>query len=230
MLTILTSEGPTGKGEASIEEAYSGPLGRHGDRPWVALCMVASLDGSTVLDGASGGLSSDNDVEVLLQLRSVADVIVVGSGTASGEGYGPPKKQGQRIGVVTGSGRIDADSELFRSGAGFVITSEATEIADGIDVIRAGRDSVDLREAIGRLGEVHDHPGVVQAEGGPGLNGSLLGGDLIDELNVTMSPLMIGGDGPRLTRDAADVSHRFDLVQLARDEQSFVFTRWIRRR
>ena len=63
--------------------------------------MVASIDGSTVVGGNSAGLSSPTDTAVLAQLRAIADVIVVGAGTVRDEGYGPPRKQGQRIGVVT---------------------------------------------------------------------------------------------------------------------------------
>ncbi len=101
------------------------------------------------------GLSSDNDFGVLQQLRSVAEVIIVGAGTVRGEGYGKPKKHGQRIGVVTRSGSVDTTSELFRSGAGFVITTEQAEIDGGhVDVLRAGVDEVDLRAAVERLPEL----------------------------------------------------------------------------
>ena len=61
---------PVADGPITIAEAYATPLGTHADRPWVGLCMVASIDGSTVVDGVSAGLSSDNDFSVLQQLRS----------------------------------------------------------------------------------------------------------------------------------------------------------------
>ena len=158
---------PASDGPITIAEAYAAPLGGHGDRPWVGLCMVASIDGSTVVDGVSAGLSSDNDSEVLQQLRSVAEVIIVGAGTVRGEGYGKPKKDGQRIGVVTRSGSVDTTSDLFRSGAGFVITTEHAEIDDShVDVLRAGRDEVDLRSAIEQLPALCPGVEFVQAEGG----------------------------------------------------------------
>ena len=43
-------------GEVDVATAYAEPLGRHTDRPWVMLCMVASIDGSTVVDGRSAAL------------------------------------------------------------------------------------------------------------------------------------------------------------------------------
>jgi 5-amino-6-(5-phosphoribosylamino)uracil reductase len=193
--------------------------------------MVASLDGSTVVDGRSAGLSSSNDSGVLLQLRSVADLIVVGAGTARGEGYGPPSKPGQRIGVVTASGSIDASSELFSSGRGFVITTEsAPPQPAGVDVIRAGRGEVDLAAALSMIPTLCPRCEFVQVEGGATLNGALASADLFDELNLTTSPILAGGIGPRLTTGADDVTQRFELAQLAIDEQSFVFSRWRRRR
>lgn len=220
------------RGEVDVATAYPAPLGRHDDRPWVMLCMVSSIDGSTVVDGRSGALSNPTDGAVLSRLRAIADVVLVGSGTASGEGYGPPKKPGQRIGVVTRSGSIDPAAELFTSGAGFVITTERTELddADGsIDVLRCGDDEVDLRAAVRRLPEVCPGASVVQAEGGPTLNGALADADLIDELDLSTSPGIVGGDGPRLVTGAADRTDRYTLEQLA-IEDSFVFTRWLRRR
>ena len=58
----------------------------------------------------------------------------------------------------------------------------------------------------------------VHAEGGPHLNGALATADLIDELNVTFSPHVVGGDGPRLTVGGADVLSAFDLAHLVVDE------------
>jgi riboflavin biosynthesis pyrimidine reductase len=193
---------------------------------------VASLDGSTVVDGRSGGLSSPTDSAVLLALRSIADAIIVGAGTVRDEGYGAPRKAGQRIGVVTSSGVLDYSGELFESGSGFVITpvdGPSVPLPDR-DVLRVGHGRVDLAEAIRRLPEVCGPCSFVQAEGGAALNGALVDADVIDEINLTTSPGVVGGRGPRLTAGAAGHLHRFDLEQLAVDDESFLFTRWSRRR
>ena len=213
-----------------VMSAYAEPLGTSHDGPWISLCMVNSLDGSTVVDGLSSGLSSENDLAVLAQLRSLADVILVGSATARGEGYGPPKKPGQRIGVVSGRGSVDTSTELFTSGAGFVITTDHATIAPDVDVVRAGQDTVDLRAAVAQLGTVCSVVDVVQAEGGPTLNGALAEADLLDEINLTTSPAAVGGDGPRLFSGAPSLSRRFSLEQLVVDDESFVFSRWRRER
>jgi riboflavin biosynthesis pyrimidine reductase len=193
--------------------------------------MIASLDGAVAVGGTSGALGNPNDREVLLTLRELADVILVGAGTARGEGYGPPGKPGLRVGVVTNSGSVDLATPLFESGAGFVIAPESAAIDDGaVDVLRAGAERVDLAVAIERIGTLVPGVRTVQAEGGPTLNAALLEADLIDELDLTLSPRLVGGDSPRVTRDAAAVDARFALAHLLADDEGFVFGRWLRDR
>ncbi len=212
-----------------MREAYDVERPAPGDRPWVGLCMVTSLDGSIAVDGTSGTLGNSNDLDVLLTLRDLADVLIVGAATARGEGYGPPRRPGQRIGVVTDRGNVDLDSELFSSGAGFVIANERTAVDDTrVDVLRAGRERVDIVEALTRLDEIVPGVRYVQAEGGATLNASLLDADLIDELDLTLSPHLVGGTGPRLTVGASESMHRFVLAHLLADDEGFVFSRWLR--
>lgn len=192
--------------------------------------MVTSLDGTVAVDGSSGGLGNPNDLDVLVTLRSLADVVVVGAGTAAGEGYGPPSKRGQRVGVVTNSGRVDLSVELFTSGAGFLIAPESADVDERrVDVLRAGRHDVDLRAAFATLDSVIPGVAFVQAEGGPRLNASLLEADLIDELNLSIASRLSGGDGPRLTNGADQLDRRFDLRHVLVDDDGFLFTRWVRR-
>ncbi len=221
--------------DVTVAEAYGVDRpGRVDGRPWVGMCMVQSIDGSTVVDGKSAQLSSPTDTEVLVTLRRLADVIVVGAGTVRAEGYGVPSKPGQRIGVVTNSGRLDLTTALFTSGAGFLIAPERLELpsgeAGGVDILRAGVERVDLADAMRRLPDLVPGVGFVQCEGGGALNGSMLAADLLDELDITTSPQMVGGDGVRLTTGAPDGSSRYDLAHLLVDDEGFVFTRWIRRR
>jgi riboflavin biosynthesis pyrimidine reductase len=194
-------------------------------RPWIGLCMVASVDGSTVLDGESRGLSSDTDREVLLTLRQLADMIIVGAGTVRAEGYGVPKKPGQRIGIVSRTGDIDPSLDLITSGSGFLILPEDAPPTT-IDCIRAGVGDLDLDLAVRNLPGA---PRFVQVEGGATLNGALTQADLIDEINLTTSPQIVGGDGSRVTKNAPPTSRRFDLFQLCEDD-GFLFSRYVRRR
>ena len=223
---------PDPSDDISVEDAYGAPLGARSDGPWIGLCMVASIDGSIAVDGTSVGLTSPTDTAVLARLRRLADVIVVGAGTVRDEGYGAPSKQGQRIGIVTHSGGLDYDSDIFTSGAGFLITTDtgAPDVPPGVDVVRAGGDDIDLAAAMAQLGAVAGVADHVQVEGGAALNGAMFDADLIDEINVTTSPATFGGSGPRLATGAPPHTHRFVAAQVAIDDDSYVYTRWLRRR
>lgn len=226
---------PSDRADVTVEAAYATTLGSRTSRPWVALSMIASLDGSTVVEGRSGPLGNATDGAVLARLRALADVVIVGAHTVADESYGPPRKAGQRIGVITASGRVDLRRPLFECGAGFVVTNDETAATiaastTDVDVVGAGSVGIDLERAVAAVDDLCGRPDVVLAEGGPTLNGALLDADLIDELDVTTSSLAVGGTGPRLAVDAVDVRRRFRLAQLAIDEDSFLFARWRRDR
>lgn len=209
--------------QITIEEAYGVRRPRPTGRPWLAVCMVASLDGSTVVDRRSSALSSPTDTAVLLGLRQAADMIMVGASTVRIEGYGKPSKPGQRVGVVSRQGRLDYDSELFTCGSGFMILPEsAPEVP--VESVRAGHLTVDLEAAVARL-----EADMVQVEGGSMLNAALAEADLIDELNLTMSPVISGGDGPRLTTGAIPVFNTMELAHVL-EHDGYLFTRYVRRR
>ncbi|MET0577470.1 MAG: dihydrofolate reductase family protein [Ilumatobacteraceae bacterium] len=219
--------------DVPIDRLYGVPRERLDGRPWVGLCMIASLDGSTVVDGRSGALGNATDSAVLGALRRAADTIVVGATTVRLESYGPPKKSGQRIGVVTSSGDVDPGTDLFTSGAGFLILPEdgppaPVGPAGPVDVVRAGTGRADLALALRRLDELMDPPTFVQAEGGSRLNGSLLDADCVDELDLTLSPVLAGGDGARPVTGAHATLTRLRLAHLAADGDSFLYGRWTR--
>jgi riboflavin biosynthesis pyrimidine reductase len=193
-------------------------------RPWVALSMISSLDGSTAIDGRSGGLGNDSDRAVFATLRSVADVILVGAGTAAAE------RAGQRIGVVTASGRVDTTTELFTSGSGFLVMREdGPDAPPGIDVLRAGVGVIDLFAVFGQLAELVPEVRFVHAEGGPKLNGALFDADFIDELNLTTAPMVTGGVSSRIVVGAGESLRPFHLAHVLTDEDGYLFTRWVRR-
>lgn len=193
----------------------------HG-RPWVELCMVASIDGTTAIDGTSGGLGNPTDAAVLRALRASADVVIVGSTTAHAERYGAPRKPGQRIGVVTRTGNIDPELPLFASGSGFLITT-ASAPSHGLPAIRSDHDDVDLADALTRL-----DASVVHAEGGPTLNAALLEADLVDEVNLTVAPHLVGGSGHRLAApSSSETLRRMELAHVCTDND-FLFLRYVR--
>ena len=207
----------------TVREAYDVHRPRPSARPWLGVCMVASIDGSTVVESNSRALSSKTDQEVLLTLRSLADVLIVGAATVRIEGYGPPRKRGQRVGVVSRRGDVDSTTALFTSGAGFLILPDDAP-PTSVDSIRAGTGEVDLAGALAQL-----DADFVQAEGGALLNGALSAADVIDEVNLTISPQLAGGDGPRVTSGSMQLSRKMHLAHVLEDD-GFLFTRYVRAR
>lgn len=211
----------------TLLEAYDVARPRPTSRPWIGLCMVSSLDGSTVVGGAEDGnsrpLSDPTDQQLLLTLRSLADVILVGASTVRRDGYGPPATPGLRVAVVSRTADFDFDLPLWKSGRALLLLPEdAVEVP--VASIRAGHGGIDLAGAIAQLDAEF-----VQAEGGPSLNGLLTDADLIDELNLSLSPQIVGGDGPRVTTNAGPVEHRMRLAHVL-EHDSFLYTRYLRDR
>ena len=196
------------------------------DRPrwWLRANMVTSLDGAATVSGRSGGLSGGADQDVFALLRVLADVIIVGAGTARTERYGPvrPGEEGVQwawlrdgrpaappIAVVTRQLSLDPASPLL-AGTGaartIVITTESApaglraSVARTAEVIVAGQDSVDLPAAVAALAG-HGYQRML-TEGGPGLLAQLIGADLVDELCLTISPLLAGPGAGRIVTGA----------------------------
>ncbi|MFM8266601.1 MAG: dihydrofolate reductase family protein [Ilumatobacteraceae bacterium] len=202
---------------AALDVARPRPPGR----PWVSLCMVSSLDGAISIDGNSRGLSCPADQQVLLTLRRLADVVVVGAGTVRADHYGPPAPDGPRFLVVSRRGAVDLDDPFWKSErVTLVLPEDAPDVP--VRTLRAGRGSVDLGAILATLDVDH-----VLAEGGPRLNGLLVGDDLVDELDLTWSPQLAGGDAPRLTNGAPPGLRPMRLAHLLADGE-FLFARYVR--
>ncbi|MEX0835187.1 MAG: dihydrofolate reductase family protein [Nitriliruptor sp.] len=216
-----------------VADAYAGlVLDRPaaGDRrARVALGMVASVDGTVTIDGTSGQLGGAADRVAFRRLRGACDAILVGAGTARAEDYGPPRVPADRVAarisaglapapqllVVTASGDLDPDARLFTATRDesvpppIVVTCGAVP-ADRLEALRAvaevvtfGDEEVDL---VAMLRWCRDRElGRVLCEGGPALNGALLAADLVDEVFLTVAPVLVAGaggrivDGPALT-------------------------------
>ncbi len=212
---------PHAADDLTLRDCYDVPRPKPDGRPWVALCMVASVDGSTVVGGTSRLLSNPVDQDLLLTLRTLVDVVVVGASTARKENYGPPRSPNLRLAVVSRTGEFDFDAPIWQSDRSLLILPE-----DGPDVpvptIRAGVGGVDLARALAQL-----DANVVQAEGGASLNGQLAAAGLVDELNLTIAPQLAGGHGPRLLDRAPDLAQRMKLAHVLEDD-GFLFTRYVR--
>jgi riboflavin biosynthesis pyrimidine reductase len=208
-------------------------------RCWVLANMVGGLDGSAAVGGRVGALSHGPDAELFRRMRAVADVVLVGAETVRREGYGPvrlPEDLRQErvdagrtptppVAVVTRSLDLDWSSALFTAADAAAPTSVITcESADPEALARAraagpvmvaGWERVDLGRALDALAD-QGHA-VVLTEGGPALLGLLVADGLLDELCLTVSPLMGGDPLPVAVTPPGGGVSGFDLRHVAVD-------------
>jgi 5-amino-6-(5-phosphoribosylamino)uracil reductase len=226
--------------EGRLVEAYRLPAGRS-----LRVNFVVSLDGAVTVDGVSKGLGSPGDLRVFRVLRALADVVLVGHGTASAEGYRPisPDSSVGRlrasigrpptapIAVVSRRASLEPDSGLVTGAVSPTIlitcasadADRRTALADaGVIVLVCGEDDVDLPLALDRLaGLGHEQ---VLCEGGPQLLRAALGAGVVDELDLSIAPALVGGDARLLGEVLPDVV-RLELRQLL-EENGTLFTRY----
>jgi 2,5-diamino-6-(ribosylamino)-4(3H)-pyrimidinone 5'-phosphate reductase len=187
-----------------------------GDRPFLVLNFVTSVDGRVAVDGRASGLGSKVDRDVMRQLRGRADALLLGAGTLRAEAVDPrvpveiaeerrARGQGAQplLVLITASGDLP-QRKLFqlRDVPRLILTIRTAPSAQlrGLDshaeIHPIGDTSIDLAAAMGYL---HGRGiGSVVCEGGPTLAGGLVARDLVDELFVTVAPRLVGGSGPRL--------------------------------
>ncbi|MEI7054707.1 dihydrofolate reductase family protein [Nocardioides sp. CCNWLW239] len=169
--------------------------------PWLRANMVSSLDGAaTGSDGRSGTVNNAVDVDVFHILRELADVVLVGAGTAIAETY---EAKGTPIVVVSRRGRIPDDLRGCEPGSVRLATvADAPGLAAAHDEIGAenvyvtGASEVDLPALLDRLHEQGMRH--VLCEGGPALLGTLLEAGVVDELCHTITPKLLAGTGRRI--------------------------------
>jgi len=198
-------------------------------RPGVRFNMIASVDGATAVDGVAGGLGGEADRALFALLRRLADVVLVAAGTVRAEGYGPSPVP---IAVVTRSCRLDWDSRFFTAQvARPVVVTVATAPAEAraraaevADVVVAGERDVDLARALDALGARGWR--AVLCEGGPTLNGQLAAAGLLDELCLTLSPCLVGGDAKRLLAGPLLPGPPTLTLASACEEDGFLFLRF----
>lgn len=221
-----------GPGDESLDEVYADlDLPGGGARPYVYIGMVASVDGSAVVDGRSTGLGGPADRAAFRGLRETCDVILVGAGTVRREDYRPPRAPEEvvarragrglapraTVAVVTASGRLDPDARLFGDPTyrPVVVTSEAADVDhlhEVADVVRCGPTSVDLGVALEHLAARGARR--VLCEGGPRLNADLLRAGLVDELFLTVAPTLVGSSPHRIVDGRLDTPMDLALVGL----------------
>lgn len=233
-----------------MHAAYAVDVVDAGGRADAAFCrvnMISSVDGAATLGGRSGGLGDPEDQRLLSVLRSHADVVLVGSRTIAVEGYGGAgvheadaawraargRDDQPRFAVVSSRLELEPSHPFFTDALRrpLVVTSARAPrarrdaLGEVADVIVSGDERVDLRAALAELAARGMRS--VLSEGGPGLFGALAVEDLVDEACVTLSPVLVAGDAPRITNAAREVARRMRLVHAIPGER-MLFLRYAR--
>ncbi len=208
----------------------------------MVLNMVTTLDGKAALDGTTRGLGGDTDRELFRHLRTQADAIMVGAGTVRAERYGRAvkddalraKREDEGLApdpvtvIVSASMDLPPDLPLLQADGAPVVV--ATGVEDELDEVTADvtylRTGADLPLLLARLRSEHGIRSVL-CEGGPTLNSHLLAAGLVDELFMTVDPMIVGGAdaltlaaGRQLPRPV-----RVELLSLYRGDDGLFF-RW----
>jgi riboflavin biosynthesis pyrimidine reductase len=233
--------------DVDLVDAYAYPA----KRPWLRGNMIASADGAATFEGRAGGLGNPTDQRILGLLRALSDVVIAGAGTVVTEGYGPARAReeyqdvraaaGQPpapvMAVVSNQLRLDFSSRYFTEARQrpIVVTCEAAPpdllraAHEVSDVIVAGSRVVDPTLMVGALAD----RGLTRllCEGGPSFLGSTVAAGVLDELCLTVSPMLVGGparrvlDGPVISPPA-----QTRLTQLLIDDDDLLYARYEVRR
>jgi riboflavin biosynthesis pyrimidine reductase len=218
---------------------------------WVRGNMITSLDGGATDDGKAGGLAGAGDRAVFSLMRHAADVILVGASTVRVENYSGAQlpvaarqarqRRGQAevppIAVITRSGDLDPSALLFTR----------TEVPPLI--LTAARTFEDTRQRLGSVAEVIDASGSdpdsadtatvlrilaerglfrVLTEGGPLILGNLINNGLLDELCLTVAPILVGGAAKRIVTGLGDVHTGMHRTHVLTDDDGYLYTRYVK--
>jgi riboflavin biosynthesis pyrimidine reductase len=180
------------------------------DRPFVFLNMVCTVDGRATVEGRTAALGDEGDLEMLVELRTIADALLVGTNTLRAESYGwiirKPERRARReaaglspdlpVVLITRSGDVPWEAGLFAASQQPVWIYAGQELAP--PPVAAPVEVVALPDVAPAtvLRHLRTERGVrgLLSEGGPTLNGSLFHDRLVDELFLSISPLLAGTD------------------------------------
>lgn len=179
-------------------------------RPYVVASFAATVDGRVAVGGGSGPIGDDGDREMFHALRGQADAVLVGPGTLAGEHYGRlagrPERRAARAALglapdplavtLTRSGALPPAIPLLADPHSTLVVYAGGEVALP-PATRARVEVVPDADPARALAHLRAELGVrsVLCEGGPRLLAALVAAGLVDELFLTVAPLLAGGGG-----------------------------------
>jgi riboflavin-specific deaminase-like protein len=177
------------------------------DRPFVYVAMISTVDGRAALDGRSAALGDEADLEMLLELRTLADAVLIGTGTLRAEGYDrlvrSPERRARRreagmdddplAVLVTRGFEIPWEAGLFQAPEQPVLVCTGAEgvapdVPAPVEVVHLGQPTLTALLAELRSRGVRS----LLCEAGPTLHGALHREGLVDELFLTVAPVLTG--------------------------------------
>ena len=192
-------------------------------RPHVSINMAMTADGKIAsANRAVTTFGSRADHAHLLTLRDKADAILTGAGTLNaqpqvtlGPGPKPKAKPPLRI-IASGSGQVNARHKIFRTlGAPILILTterisptrlmELRSLAGVVEI--CGKEEIDFKRALKWL-QIKWGVKRLLCEGGGQLNDSLFRAGVVDEVNLTVCPIILGG------REAPTIAEGLGFAQL----------------
>jgi riboflavin biosynthesis pyrimidine reductase len=246
----LTVLGPTDTvDESRLTDFYAYPDNLQSC--WVRGNMIASVDGGATDDGKAGGLAGVGDRALFALMRHAADVILVGAATVRIENYSGAQlsvaqrqarqRRGQAevppIAVVTQTGDLDPGARLFTrtevppliltcSRSVDEIRQRLGAVAEVIDASGRDPDGVDGATALKILAERKLFR--VLTEGGPLFLSLLIENGLLDELCLTVAPILVGGVARRIATGPGQVHTKMRRTHLLTDDEGYLYTRYLR--
>jgi 2,5-diamino-6-(ribosylamino)-4(3H)-pyrimidinone 5'-phosphate reductase len=174
------------------------------DRPRVTVNCAVSLDGRLAFaHGVRARLSSPEDLVRVHRLRAASDAILVGVGTVVHDDPSlglhrelleeVPQQPPIRI-VVDASGRTPAAARFLDGSLPTIVATTENNrrsYPPQVRVMRAGHDSVDLRQLFRLLRE--DGIERLMVEGGSRILASVARDRLFDRWTIYYAPVLIGG-------------------------------------
>ncbi|HEV7773074.1 MAG TPA: dihydrofolate reductase family protein [Conexibacter sp.] len=194
----------------------------HDARPWVVTNFATTTDGRATIDGRSGAIGDDGDMETFRRLRTQVDALLIGTRTLGIERYGRavrrPELRAARealglapeplIATVSRSGELPLDAPLFEEREANVVVfappeTPAPACAACVTLVRLDPAELTLTSALRHLRAEHGVRSLL-CEGGPTLMGALLHERLVDEVFLTLAPQLAGGGtGPTMSSGPA---------------------------
>jgi riboflavin biosynthesis pyrimidine reductase len=184
-----------------------------GGRPRVVVAMIASADGRVAVQGRSVGLGHPADRALLRELRTAVDAILVGTGTLRAERYanlldGEQRAHRAAAGlepepiVATVSRRLDLPGDIALLAEPTarlqVYTETEGEVPSQGAWIAVQRFDAGELTMPAILEHLRSERGArtILCEGGPTLVRALVAADCVDDLMLTVAPMLVAGDAP----------------------------------